>query len=291
MLQSTLISVVIPVFNSDNYLEELLQLLSKKINAKVQIIIVNDGSTDNSKIILNKYKKIFKIINLKKNHGVSYARNVGIKYSIGKYISFIDSDDIVRDDYFDILVELSKRENDLYAFDMDFVYKDRVQNNDTPFRGYVTREKLLTDNFLIPQVINWVTNKLFKKQILIDNNIRFNTKNVVGEDLDFMLRVLNNIDGIYFINECLYYYNRMNSSSLTRIHLINLPYDTFINNKKIECFFIENKLDLKYYLIYKYNMYKYVDKQIREKIKDEKFINKAIYENNTLNCGGKNEEY
>ena len=291
MLQDTLISIIIPVYNSEEYLEELISLLLKIVNDKVQVIIVDDCSTDNSKAILSKYNGAFKIISLRKNHGVSYARNIGIKYSKGKYITFIDSDDMVSINYLDILISKINENYDLYVFEMDFIYKDRIQNNTTPFNGYIAREELLRSNFLIPQVINWVTNKLFKRHILIDNSIKFNTKNVVGEDLDFMLKVLNSINDIYFINECLYYYNRMNLKSLTRTNLLNLPRDIHLNNQKIKNFFLKNKLDLKNYIIYRQNMYNYVDKQIKEKIEDKKLMDKAICENNRLNIGGKNEEY
>lgn len=100
------ITVIIPVYNVENYLERCLKSILYNTYTNLEIICVNDGSTDNSKKILEDYSKRDKrvvVIN-KKNAGVSSARNAGIKIATGEYIAFVDSDDWIHEKYFEYLI-------------------------------------------------------------------------------------------------------------------------------------------------------------------------------------------
>ena len=93
---STKLSIIVPIYNSENYLKDCLNSICKQIKKNIELILVDDYSKDRSNKICNTYINKFnfiKLVTLKKNHGVSYARNVGIKLSIGKFICFVDSDD------------------------------------------------------------------------------------------------------------------------------------------------------------------------------------------------------
>ncbi len=282
-MKNILISVIIPIYNSEEYLEKLLSSLREMINEKIQVILVNDGSTDNSKNIINRYNDIFKVIHLKKNHGVSYARNYGLKYATGKYITFVDSDDSISKDYFKVLLKNIESNHDIYAFELEHVYKDRVNKNTCEYKKLYTKEELFSNNFLKPYVFIWVTNKCIKREVLLKNRISFNIDYSIGEDLDFMLKVLNSIKTIYFIDKTLYYYNRANSNSLTRKKILSLPYDTFICNTKIEEFFIKNKINNKFFSNYKMNIYNYVDNKLRTSNIEESILNKLLKDNYKLN--------
>ncbi len=92
----TKLSIIIPIYNSEKYLPRCLESICQQIKQNVEVIVINDASTDTSIKICKKYVNKFnfvKLINLKKNRGVSYCRNIGIKYSLGDYICFVDSDD------------------------------------------------------------------------------------------------------------------------------------------------------------------------------------------------------
>ena len=282
-MKNILISVIIPIYNSEEYLEKLLSSLREMINDNIQVILVNDGSTDNSKNIINRYNDIFKVIHLKKNHGVSYARNYGLKYATGKYITFVDSDDSISKDYFKVLLKNIESNHDIYAFELEHVYKDRVNKNTCEYKKLYTKEELFSNNFLKPYVFIWVTNKCIKREVLLRNRISFNIDYSIGEDLDFMLKVLNSIKTIYFIDKTLYYYNRANSNSLTRKKILSLPYDTFICNTKIEEFFIKNKINNKFFSNYKMNIYNYVDNKLRTSNIEESILNKLLKDNYKLN--------
>ena len=98
-----------------------------------------------------------------------------------------------------------------------------------------------------------------------------------------MLKVLNSIKTIYFIDKTLYYYNRANSNSLTRKKILSLPYDTFICNTKIEEFFIKNKINNKFFSNYKMNIYNYVDNKLRTSNIEKSILNKLLKDNYKLN--------
>ena len=108
-----LISVVLPVYNVENYLEKCLNSVVKQTYKNIEIIIVNDGSLDSSIDICNKYANKDSRIKVftKPNGGLSDARNFGIKKSMGEFITFIDSDDYVTDDYVEYLYSLVEKYN------------------------------------------------------------------------------------------------------------------------------------------------------------------------------------
>ena len=99
--KKTLISIIVPVYNTEKYIECCLDSIMKQDYPNFEVILVNDGSTDESGIIIQKYKEKYKNISYIKqeNKGVGAARNAGIKVAKGDYISFVDSDDLIMEDY------------------------------------------------------------------------------------------------------------------------------------------------------------------------------------------------
>ena len=110
-----MISVIVPVYNVEKYLEECLDSIQNQTYSNIEIILVNDGSLDNSKDICEKYCKEdnrFKLIN-QANQGQSVARNKGVAASTGEFIAFVDSDDIIRQDYLEVLIRYMSEEVDI----------------------------------------------------------------------------------------------------------------------------------------------------------------------------------
>ena len=173
MNKQSLISVIIPVYNVEKYLKICLESVVNQTYKNLEIIIVNDGSTDNSLNIMNKYKSDKRVkIYSKENGGLSSARNYGIDNSHGEFISFIDSDDYISNDFIEKLYKQIKCDNS----DISMCRYIREENKFT--HTYVAKklnsedvlEKILyQDDQTLYSVAAW--NKLYRKEIF--NDIRY----------------------------------------------------------------------------------------------------------------------
>ena len=121
-----MISVIVPVYNVEKYLEECLESIQNQTYTDIEVILVNDGSTDNSEVICEKYceqDKRFKLIN-QKNQGQSSARNVGVEASTGEFIAFVDSDDIIKINYLEELMQYMTEDIDIVESNFTVSKKD-----------------------------------------------------------------------------------------------------------------------------------------------------------------------
>ena len=193
------VSVIVPVYNVELYLEKCLDSLVNQTLKEIEIIVVNDGSPDNSQEIIDKYAKEYKNIKAykKKNGGLSDARNYGIKKASGEYIAFIDSDDYVRLDMYEKMYNKAKSGNfDMVVCDLDYVYENsnKVVRISSNIKHDTTDiKKVLIDNY--PAA--W--NRIIKRKIF-DNGLEFK-KGVWFEDVEFIYRMLPYIKSIGVIHE------------------------------------------------------------------------------------------
>ncbi len=281
------ISTIIPIYNSAEYIDNLLQKIISIIPDNFEIVLVDDNSEDGSRQILEKYKKydFIKIIFNKINMGVSYSRNIGLKNSNAKYVTFIDSDDFISDLYFKEIVKKINDKCDLIIFGTTLVYQNKKNMIPFKYSEHMTKQDLFNENVLLDiPIANWVTNKVFKYEIIERNNLQFDEKYKTGEDLNFMLEYLPKANNILFINKYLYYYNRTNEHSLTKNNIKNLAKNTYRNNKNIENFFCKHQLSMDYFYQYKKDIFIYVFESVykRNITKTEKM--KIFSENIKLNC-------
>lgn len=202
-----LISVIIPTYNNEKTILHTLEAIYNQKFENYEVIIVNDGSKDNSRNLIDKYIKDkcnFKQI-YKENTGVSDSRNYGVKIATGQYITFMDSDDYIEDGYFDDF-EKNNNNYDLIVYGYKQHYNDDCKcisiNCDKQFENKQVFYELLSKNNLF----NTVWNKFFKRKII--DNISFNTSFDIGEDMDFVVQFLNNknCNKIMYRNKCYYNY-------------------------------------------------------------------------------------
>ena len=191
------VSVIVPVYNTEKYLEKCLESIVNQTYKDIEIIIINDGSTDNSSKIINKYVDKYSNIVYKEitNHGQGYARNLGIKLSSGDYIMFLDSDD-----YVDVDI-ISKMINKIGTCDVVVcdIYKV-IGNELVNFKNYYNFFK---DNINLMLSHPGPVAKLYKKEVI--KNVSF-LENVYYEDLSFTPVISLNVNKVCYINEYLYYY-------------------------------------------------------------------------------------
>lgn len=196
------ISVIVPVYNVEKYIDKCLKSLTLQTLQGIEIIIVNDGSLDRSIDIIEKYVKEnptkIKYYE-KKNGGLSSARNYGIEYATGEYIAFLDSDDYVEINMYEEMYNLAKKENaDMVECDFiwEWEYGKKVYDKR---REYKTKEDMMKK----PRVVVW--NKIYKRKILNKNKIRF-PEGLIYEDMEFFYKLLPHLNKISYINKYFVHY-------------------------------------------------------------------------------------
>lgn len=204
------ISIIIPVYNVQDYLDKCLTSVINQTLKDIEIIVVNDGSTDNSENIIKEYENSNKnIIYLKKeNGGLSSARNYGTKHATGEYIAYLDSDDYVDNTIYEKMYNKAKSENSDYV-ECDFIWK--YPNKEKHDIGYRYKDK--KEMFANARVVAW--NKLIKREIIVKNNIEF-PEGLYYEDVEFFYKLLPYIDKFAFVEESLIYYIQRGNSIVNK---------------------------------------------------------------------------
>ncbi|AHF60203.1 TPA: glycosyltransferase family 2 protein [Streptococcus suis] len=224
------ISIIVPIYNVEQYLSKCINSIVNQTYKHIEILLVNDGSTDNSEEICLAYaKKDSRIRYFKKeNGGLSDARNYGISRAKGDYLAFIDSDDFIHSEFIQRLHEAIERENALVAvagYDRvdasgHFLTAEPLPTNQAVLSGRNVCKKLLEADghrFVV------ACNKLYKKELFED--FRFE-KGKIHEDEYFTYRLLYELEKVAIVKECLYYYvdreNSITTSSMTdhRFHCL-----------------------------------------------------------------------
>lgn len=210
-----LISVIIPVYNSENYLKKCLDSVLVQTLKDIEIIIVYDESKDNSYDILEEYKKKDSRINLILGDGccLSSARNIGISVTKGKYISFIDSDDWVEPNFLETMYNIVEDGVDLVVCNYSKIYENKLEENRLILGNEILDiRKIGLESYFLNYVFSYthgheVWNKLYKSKIIKENNIRFEPHDdVLAEDLMFNLYYICHVSSIRTINKDFYKY-------------------------------------------------------------------------------------
>lgn len=211
------ISVIVPVYNVDQFLENCLSSILKQTFEDFEVLLIDDGSSDKSGAICDKYAqkdKRIKVMHIE-NNGVSNARNLGIQEAKGKYIAFIDSDDYVEATYLETLLSTLKR-NDVDCALCSF-YSESIENSilaimNEPIKPNEILTLFGSKDLLLVNPAVW--NKLYIREIIIQNNITFDTKLRIGEDLLFYLTYLLFCTKIVYVDTPLYHYIQRPNSAI-----------------------------------------------------------------------------
>lgn len=208
------VSIIVPIYNAEKKIEKSINSLINQSYKNIEIILIDDGSTDESLEICEKLKNKDDRIKVysKKNGGVSSARNYGISKSNGKYICFVDSDDTVENDFCEILVKKIEKDNS----DLSCCYYN-VINNDNMDKITKNIYKNNSDNKYIMIFKNYkgfLWNKLYKKDIIDKYNLKLNEDISMCEDLLFNFQYLEKCNKVSYCNESAYnYFTNDNSLS------------------------------------------------------------------------------
>lgn len=213
------ISVIIPAYNCEKYINKCLESILCQTFKDYEILIINDGSTDLTPKLINKYKSSVNIINIK-NHGQAFARNLGLMESKGKYICFVDSDDYLEQDCLEKLYKTAiKYNSDLtYCFINRFYeYNPSFLEKKFTFDHYNQLENPINLNEhkeLITKITIAPFAKLIRKEFIIKHGIEF-LNGKIYEDLLFTLTLLVNSPKLSMVSEKLYNYRVRRGSTMT----------------------------------------------------------------------------
>ena len=268
------VSVIVPIYNVEKYLEKCINSLLSQTLEDIQIILVNDGSKDNSGNIAKEYEKNNKdrvIYVEKENGGLSDARNYGIKYATGDFIDFLDSDDYIEKNAYEEMYNKAIEENADYV-ECDFIWE--FPNKIRVDKQYPYKNKKEMLSFV--RVVAW--NKLIKRQLITDNNLEF-PKGLRYEDVEFTYKLIPFINKFAYVDKPFIHYVQREGSIANvqneRTAEIFTVLDNVIEFYKKNNIYEEYRDELEYnyarYLLCSSlkRMCKIKDKTIREKLLTE----------------------
>lgn len=218
-MESILVSIVVPVYNTEKYIERCIQSILRQTYKNFELILIDDGSSDDSGKICDRYSEQderIKVIH-NANEGVSSARNFGLNIACGEWVTFIDADDWIREDTLECLKNQTNK-NDIICFSYSEIYPNKtVQRGKHSGEFQINRDeirklelKIIDKNLKLDEkyegmkiTVPW--GKFIKRKFLQRNNIKF-IKNLYGEDMIFNLYCFHLSSEIKYIDEPYYYY-------------------------------------------------------------------------------------
>ena len=214
--QSYLVSIIVPAYNAEKYIEKcLLSILNQKYT-NIEVIVINDGSTDNTLHLINEISRndTRVIVVNNDNSGVSVSRNIGIEKSKGEYLIFVDSDDYISSDYVDYMLSLVEQTGS--EFCLSKYCFTNVKEHQTEHESII---KLTPEDatalLLSPEVVVGCWNKIFKRSLIMQTNAKFSTTLFYGEGLTFITYLSQRASSVGVGNRKVYYYRRNNELSAT----------------------------------------------------------------------------
>ena len=218
-MKNLLISIIIPIYNAERYLRELLDSIYNQTFLNYEVILINDGSIDKSEDVCLEYVnkdnryKYYK----KDNSGVSDTRNYGITLANGKYICFVDADDLLSADYLQIFINnISEDEVQMVCCDFQRFYdEENIKLNLNDLEEGKIKEYSNHDKFelLFSHCYGYLWNKIFVRDIILKNNIKFAKDIYMCEDMLFVFEYLKYINKVVFVDKKNYKYRIISGSA------------------------------------------------------------------------------
>ena len=226
-----MISVIVPVYNVEEYLEECLESIRQQTFTDIEVILVNDGSTDSSKEICERFCQVdnrFKLIN-QENQGQSVARNRGVKESVGQFIMFVDSDDVINTNVLEVLLPYMKTDVDIVECRMTRKKEEFFLNKTSTIVFEGNSKEAILNCIAFKEVKYCAFKKLYRREIV--QKIPF-LEGYIYEDVFTGINYLKHIRKIVVIDYIGYYYRVRANSTMTKS----------FNEKDLDIFKVGNKL-------------------------------------------------
>ena len=220
------ISIIVPIYNAEKYMKKCIDSILSQTLENIEIILVNDGSVDNSANIADEYSRVDRRVRVihQNNSGPSVARNTGISVARGKYIGFVDCDDYIEKTMYEELFKSADKNNvqvAMCSYIENYIYKNEshiIKANLKP--GKIYNKQGIQNNIINTFAKNEnygfysLCNKIYLREWLIESNLKIDENRDHGEDWWFNINVLSKIDNFIYIDKELYNYIHINSNSL-----------------------------------------------------------------------------
>ena len=211
------VSVIIPVYNTAPYLRRCLDSVCKQTLQNIEIICINDGSTDNSAEILQQYeeKDSRVCVITQENKGIAVARNIGLQYARGQYIGFVDSDDWIEPNMFALAYNTAQREHvDIVAwgYSLDLMTGQKAIKKEEQ-KGFHDTEQVVCAILSEGSYRDFLWNKLFSKNFILEKRLKFDETLAVMEDRYFVFEAALAGGTLFYVPEITYHYRRDIGSS------------------------------------------------------------------------------
>lgn len=210
------VSVIIPAYNVGSYIEKCINSILLQTYSNLELIVVNDGSTDATPQIVNAIAaRDHRLVPIhKKNGGVSTARNSGLDVCTGEYVVFVDGDDYLAPDYVEYMLGLVKQTGAEFCLSRNsFTHKGEAQVQEDHIETLTPEDA--TALLLSPAIIVGCWNKIYKRTLLLENNLRFSSELFYGEGLSFITTAAQLTNAVGVGCRKVYYYRRNNVASAT----------------------------------------------------------------------------
>lgn len=251
------ISIIIPIFNTEMYLEDCLNSVMGQTLEDIEVLLVNDGSTDGSLEIMEQFKakypdniRIFS----KENGGQATARNYAIPLCTGEYIGFVDSDDYIEPKMYETMYNKAKETEADYV-ECDYINvkvnekgeRERIADYGSRVRSYTSKEDMFIDPMLAP----W--NKIYKRELLQDSSVRF-PEGLIYEDTAFCLKAISLINKFAFVPDkfVVHYYRGSSTMSVNKSKRVGNIFDVLkdvIDYYKLVGLFDKYRDELEYEIV------------------------------------------
>ncbi len=298
------ISIIVPIYNAEKYMKKCIDSILNQTLNDIEVILVNDGSSDNSATIADNYAKNdlrVRVIH-QKNSGPSVARNNGIKLATGKYIGFVDSDDYIENNMYERLFNIANHNQvqlamcnyrEIYTYDNR---KEEVKSNLISNKIYSKKDILkdIISTFSKSQNYGFYSlwNKIYMREWLVETCIELDINRDHGEDWWFNINVFSKLESFICIEDCLYNYVHVNKESLMIKYREN-QFDLFLDGRKKLISIIPEELidyeELNTRFVYEFSSYIIrTFKEIKSKEKRKMIVNSVLTDKLVIeSCKGK----
>lgn len=238
MKSKKLFSIIVPIYNAEQYLSKCLNsILTQPYQDEIEVVLINDGSTDNSQKIMNGYKDKFQncILISRENKGVLFTKVEGVAAANGKYIMFLDSDDYLANNTIEIYkTYLKEFDYDIIRGNISIIFEENIDKNlDFDTEDIIYQSDIIEKyykNLLTSNKFNSLCGQIIKKEIIDFSSI--DTSIAMGDDIEFNLACYRNAKQIKIITNSLYYY-RKNTGSITKTYSIERLHNNIIDIGKV----------------------------------------------------------